>query len=161
MVLFQNIYVRFFADGLELEGINWSNDFASEFEKRRGYNLMPYLPFILFKLGRLELVVDAHYGASKTADFEEIIKRVRFDFELTIAELLDERFTKTYLQWCRDNNVKSRAELYGKGAFPLISSFGCDIPEGESWTYQLAKTSSWRRDAGRRLSPWPWLYHDQ
>ncbi len=129
----------FFADGLELEGCNWSNDIAEEFKKRRGYDIMPYLPFILFKVGRLGIVVDYNYGAEKTGNFAEEIKRIRFDFDLTIAELLDERFTKTYLQWCKDNNVKSRAEIYGKGVFTLEGSFGCDIPEGESWTTNWLK----------------------
>jgi len=129
----------FFTDGLELEGCNWSHDLAEEFKKRRGYDIMPYLPFLLFKVGRLGLVVDENYGAAKTPEFAETIRRVRFDYTLTVAELLDERFTKTYLQWCKDNNVRSRAELYGKGLFSLESNFGCDIPEGESWTTNWLK----------------------
>lgn len=124
----------FFTDSMELEGCNWTDDLAEEFKKRRGYELMPYLPFTMFKVGRLGAVVDGNYGVSKTPEFAEVIKRVRFDFELTKAELLHERFTETYLQWCRDQKVKSRAQAYGRGFFPLESSLGYDIPEGESWT---------------------------
>ena len=128
-------YLRaFFTDSMELEGCNWTGDFAEEFEKRRGYDLMPYLPFVLFKVGRLGAVINEKYGAVKTPGFSEKVDRVRFDFELTKAELLNERFTQTYLQWCRDQNVKSRAQAYGRGFFPLESSLGYDIPEGESWT---------------------------
>ncbi len=128
-------YLRaFFTDSMELEGCNWTTDFAGEFEKRRGYDLMPYLPFILFKVGRLGSVIDDQYGAAKTPAFSDILTRVRFDFEWTKAELLNERFTQTYLQWCRDLHVKSRAQAYGRGFFPLESSLGYDIPEGESWT---------------------------
>ncbi|MCD4769900.1 MAG: glycoside hydrolase family 2, partial [Bacteroidales bacterium] len=129
----------FFTDSMELEGCNWTGDFAEEFEKRRGYNIMPYLPFIMFKVGRLGAVVDANYGVNKTPGFAEEISRVRFDFEYTKAELLNERFTKTYLQWCEDQNVKSRAQSYGRGFFPLESSIGYDIPEGESWTTNWLK----------------------
>ena len=129
----------FFTDSMELEGTNWTNDFAEEFEKRRGYDLMSYLPFTLFKVGRLGAVVDEKYGAKKSPELAEEINRVRFDFELTKAELLYERFTKTYLQWCKDQNVKSRAQAYGQGFFPLESSLGYDIPEGESWTTNWLK----------------------
>ncbi len=129
----------FFTDSMELEGCNWSSDLAEEFKKRRGYDLMPYLPFTMFKVGRLGATVDANYGVEKTPEFKEIITRVRFDFELTKAELLHERFTQTYLEWCKDQNVKSRAQAYGRGFFPLETSLGYDIPEGESWTSNWLK----------------------
>lgn len=129
----------FFTDSMELEGCNWNDDLADEFKKRRGYDLMPWLPFTMFKVGRLGAIVDANYGVTKAGDFAEEIKRVRFDFELTKAELLYERFTQTYLQWCKDHNVKSRAQAYGRAFFPLETSLGYDIPEGESWTTNWLK----------------------
>lgn len=133
-------YLRaFFTDSMELEGCNWTDDLAAEFKKRRGYDMMPYLPFTMFKVGRLGAVVDENYGVAKTPEFTEVIKRVRFDFELTKAELLYERFTETYLQWCKDQHVKSRAQAYGRGFFPLKTSLGYDIPEGESWTTNWLK----------------------
>jgi len=129
----------FFTDSMELEGCNWTGDLAEEFKKRRGYDIMPYLPFTMFKVGRLGGVIDDKYGAVKTPVFEEEIKRIRFDFELTKAELLRERFTNTFLQWCKDQKVKSRAQAYGRGFFPLETSIGYDIPEGESWTTNWLK----------------------
>ncbi|MBN2173700.1 MAG: glycoside hydrolase family 2, partial [Bacteroidales bacterium] len=129
----------FFTDSMELEGCNWSEDIPEEFQKRRGYDLMPYLPFILYKVGRLGGVVSYEYGAEKSKELTEILNRVRFDFERTKAELLNERFTKTYLQWCKDQNVLSRAQSYGNGFFPLESSLGYDLPEGESWTTNWLK----------------------
>ncbi len=128
-----------FTDSMELEGCNWNEDLPEEFKKRRGYDLMPYLPFTMFKVGRLGGVLDYNYGVTKNGDFAEEIKRVRFDFELTKAELLYERFTQTYLQWCNDLHVKSRAQSYGRAFFPLESSLGYDIPEGESWTTNWLK----------------------
>lgn len=128
-------YVRaLFTDSMELEGCNWCDDFAVEFRRRRGYDIMPYLPFILFKVGRLGAVVDENYGAKKGAELTEILNRVRFDYEYTKACLLKERFTDTYVNWCRSLGVKSRAQAYGRGFFPLESSLDYDIPEGESWT---------------------------
>lgn len=124
----------FFSDSMELEGCNWCQDFAWEFQQRNGYDLMPYLPFILFKVGRLGGVLDAHYGASKTPAFEETLQRVRFDFEFTKASLLKERFTEPFVAWSHRQGVQVRAQAYGRGFFPLESSLLFDIPEGESWT---------------------------
>ncbi len=141
-------YLRaLFTDSMELEGSNWTGDFAAEFEKRCGYDVMPYLPFLLFKVGRLGAVVDEQYGAEKTPAFRELLSRVRFDYEYTKACLLKERFTDTYVQWCRDLGVKSRAQAYGRGFFPLESSLEYDIPEGESWT-----TNYLRHKLGEEMS---------
>jgi len=129
----------FFVDSMELEGCNWTSDFAAEFRKRRGYDILPWLPFTMFKVGRLGDAESFEYGAKKSEKFQEQVNRVRFDFELTKAELLDERYTATFLKWCKDNGVKSRAQAYGRGFFPLESSLGYDIPEGESWTTNWLK----------------------
>ena len=133
-------YVRaMFTDSMELEGSNWTGDFAEQFRLRRGYDLMPYLPFMMFKVGRLGDVLDYNYGAEKTPEFKAELQRVRFDFELTKAELLKERFTDTYTGWCKDLGVLSRAPAYGRGFFPLESSLHYDIPEGEAWTTNYLK----------------------
>jgi hypothetical protein len=141
-----------FTDSLELEGANWCSDMREEFTKRRGYDLMPYLPFVLFRITRMgniffkedpgynvyqadSLVVPPiyDYGVKYGSVFNEIIQRVRYDFELTKAELLKERFHDPFLQWCKENKVQSRMQAYGRGYFPLDSSLDVDIPEGETW----------------------------
>ena len=129
----------FFVDSMELEGCNWTSDFAEEFKARRGYDLMPWLPFTMFEVGRLGDVKNFEYGSKKGAKFQEEVNRVRFDFELTKAELLHERYTQTFLSWCKEKGVKSRAQAYGRGFFPEESSLGYDIPEGESWTTNWLK----------------------
>ncbi len=129
----------FFVDSMELEGCNWTSDFAEEFKARRGYDLMPWLPFTMFEVGRLGDVKNFEYGSKKGDKFQEEVNRVRFDFELTKAELLHERYTQTFLSWCKEKGVKSRAQAYGRGFFPEESSLGYDIPEGESWTTNWLK----------------------
>ncbi len=124
----------FFVDSMELEGTNWTDDFREEFLKRRGYDVVPWLPFTMFKVGRLGDVESYVFGAKKGPDFKNKVDRVRYDFELTKAELLQERYTKTFTSWCKEKGVKSRAQAYGRGFFPLESSLYYDIPEGESWT---------------------------
>lgn len=129
------VYLRgYFVDSMELEGSNWTSDFAEQFLRRRGYDLMPYMPLISFKVGRLGEVSSYQYGARKSPDFEKQLRNVRRDYEITKAELFHERYTQTFLDWCRRQGVKSRAQAYGRGFFPYESSLGFDIPEGESWT---------------------------
>lgn len=122
-----------FVDSLELEGANWVDDFYSEFEKRRQYSLKPYLPFILFKTGKMGKILDERYGSEIDAKFKEDLDRVRYDFELTKMELFHERFLETYLEWCKRNKVRSRMQAYGQEMHPLDSALQLDIPECETW----------------------------
>lgn len=122
-----------FTDSMELEGANWTTDMAAEFKKRRGYDLMPYLAFTQFKVGSMGNVFNYSYGAELGPKMKNMIQRMRYDFDLTKAELVKERFIDTFVKWCRDNKVKSRAQAYGRGYFPLEGSFEMDIPECETW----------------------------
>ena len=124
----------YFVDSMELEGSNWTGDFAEEFRRRNGYDIMPWLPFIMFKTGRLGEVVSYEYGAKQSPDFKRRVQTVRLHFERTKAQLLYERFTTVFADWCKAQGVLSRGQAYGRGFFPLLSSTAYDIPEGESWT---------------------------
>lgn len=127
-------FVRsFFIDSLEMEGANWNSDMMAEFQKRRGYDLYPYLPFILFKTGRMGNTISLTYAVNVSAEIEIMLNRMRYDFEYTKAEIFRERFSNNFIKWCRENNIKSRAQAYGRGHFPLEGSFEMDIPEGETW----------------------------
>ncbi|MES2652504.1 MAG: glycosyl hydrolase [Bacteroidota bacterium] len=127
-------YVRsFFVDSLEMEGANWTSDMMIEFKKRRGYDLYSYLPFILFKTGRMGNTIDLNYAVKISPELEKMLNRMRYDFEYTKAELFRERFSNSFSQWCTENKIKSRAQAYGRGHFPLEGSFNMDIPEGETW----------------------------
>jgi alpha-L-rhamnosidase len=123
----------FFTDSLELEGANWCNDMPTEFQNRRGYDLMPWLPFILYKTESMGNTWIYDHGSEYGAEFKEMINRTRYDFELTKAELIKERFVRSFINWCKENNVQSRAQAYGRGYFPLEGSFDIDIPECETW----------------------------
>jgi hypothetical protein len=122
-----------FTDSLELEGANWCNDMREQFQKRRGYDLMPLLPFILYKLEGLGNTWVYDYGAEHGPVFKDMINRMRFDFELTKAELIKERFLDPFINWCKKNKVQSRMQAYGRGYFLLEGSLEPDIPECETW----------------------------
>ena len=123
-----------FTDSMELEGANWTSDMAAEFLKRHGYDITDYLPFILFKIGSMGSALNYDPVVPVTESFQREIQRARYDFEDFKARLMQERFTDTYLAWCRHLGVKARAQAYGRGFYPLENAMGYDIPEGESWT---------------------------
>ena len=123
-----------FTDSMELEGANWTSDMAEEFQKRYGYDITDYLPFILFKIGSMGSAINYNSVVPVTDEFQKEIQRARYDFEDFKAQLMQERFTATYLEWCHGLGVKARAQAYGRGFYPLENALGYDIPEGESWT---------------------------
>jgi len=122
-----------FTDSLELEGANWCADMQTEFQKRRGYDLISFLPYILYKIAGMGNTWDYDHGAEHGPAFKDMIRRMRYDFELTKAELIKERFVDVFIQWCKDNKVQSRMQAYGRGYLLLEGSFDADIPECETW----------------------------
>ncbi len=130
-------YIRaMFCDSMELEGANWNDDLPDEFEKRRGYSLLPYLHFVLKKVGHMGNPLEEEYGTKFSAKVTEEIKRVGLDFYQTRIELFKERFIDTFNTWCHQNNVLSRMQAYGRGMHPLEASMEIDIPECETWLYK-------------------------
>ncbi|MDQ7948156.1 MAG: glycosyl hydrolase [Pedobacter sp.] len=122
-----------FSDSFELEGANWCDDMAEQFKKRNGYDLAPYLPFLLFKIVGHAFLADEIYGATLSPKVQEHIANVRYDFETTRLQLFNERFYQPYLAWCKSNGVKSRVQAYGMELHPVEAAMAVDLPEGESW----------------------------
>ena len=123
----------FFTDSIELEGANWCDDMPAEFHRRRGYDLAPYLPFVLFKVGEMGNAVAGAYGAQFSSDFTKQTQLVRYDFETTKHELFQERFVGSFVDWCRREGVKSRMQAYGMECDPIAAGMMIDIPECETW----------------------------
>jgi len=127
-------YIRaMFCDSMELEGANWNDDLPDEFEKRRGYSLWPYLPFVLKKVGHMGNPLEGDYGTKFPDETADLINRVSLDFYKTRIELFRERFLVPFNEWCHQNNVLSRVQAYGRGYHPLEASMEVDIPECETW----------------------------
>ncbi len=125
----------FFTDSIELEGANWCDDMLQQFQQRRGYDLSPYLPFILFKVGEMGNTVSAPYGARFSPEFQKKTEEVRYDFETLKRELFTERFVATFVAWCHRLGVKSRMQAYGRECDPIAAGMMLDIPECETWIH--------------------------
>ncbi len=130
-----NYFRAFFTDSIELEGANWCNDMFEQFKQRRGYDVEPYFPFILYKVGEMGNAVNEEYGSKFSPEIKAMLNRIHYDFEITRVELFQERFIKTFTTWCTAHGVKSRMQAYGMDCHPLESSMTIDIPECETWIW--------------------------
>lgn len=106
-------------DSWECGSQNWSAGFASEFLKRRGYDLMPYLPLF----------------AGVPVDDVETSERVLRDVRATAAELVVDIFYKVLADKAREYGCLFSAECVS----PTMVSDGMlhykavDFPMGEFW----------------------------
>ena len=103
-------------DSWECGSQNWSRHFAQEFERRRGYDLLPLLPL---------------YAGVPMSGGDEVLRDVR----RTINELVNEVFFVTVAQKARDYGV----QLSSESVAPTMVSDGMehykyvDLPMGEYW----------------------------
>lgn len=125
-----------FCDSFELEGDNWTGNMPEEFRKRMGYDLEPYLPYVVRRVGGMGEPVREAYGcefSEKVTD--EVVNRVRNDFWHVQTELFRENFVDTYNDWCHRNGLLSRVQAYGRQLNPIEASMSIDLPECESWIH--------------------------
>ncbi|MDE7456166.1 MAG: DNA-binding protein [Prevotella sp.] len=103
-------------DSWECGSQNWSPSFAHEFERRRGYDLLPLLPI---------------YAGVPMQGGDEVLRDIR----LTINELVNEVFFTTVAQKARQYGVS----LSSESVAPTMVSDGMehykyvDLPMGEYW----------------------------
>lgn len=122
-----------FVDSFELEGANWNDRFAEDFQSRYHYDVVPYIPFFLRKTKGMGDPVNYQPSVEVGEAQQDTVERVRYDFEQLKAEKLLVML-QDFHDWCHAHGVRSRAQAYGRNLFPLESSLKVDIPECESWT---------------------------
>jgi hypothetical protein len=117
-----------FCDSLEVEAeIYWTDNFLSEFHRRRGYDLTPWLPFIQTP-GR-----GNPYGPYESAPWFEgpDAERVRKDYSQTVSDLWIDNFFAPLGEWLHKRGLKARVQAHGAPA-DLLKAYGlADIPETE------------------------------
>ena len=108
-------------DSWEVGTQNWTPKFRQEFERRRGYDPLTWLPDILETAGG-QGGQPSGAGAHFTVGNPEIVKRFRWDYNQTVAELL------------ATNYVARLAELAHEHGLSL-SLEGYNLPFGDEATY--------------------------
>lgn len=135
-----------FCDSLEVYGSDWTDEFPEEFQKRRGYDLTPFLPALVGGIG-------AKTGA------------IRHDWGRTLSELFNEHFVAQVERWARQHGTLFRAQLYGTPPALLSSYSTVDLVEGEGAHWNGFAPARWASSAshlyGRTVTSsevWTWLH---
>ena len=135
-----------FCDSLEVYNQDWSSDFLEEFQRRRGYDLKPHLPWLVNDLGPQT-------------------RALRRDWGKTLTELLNERFLAPMHEWSKRNGVLFRIQDYGVPPAALSSNAFADISEGEGAQWKVVRAARWASSAnhiyGRNITSsetWTWLH---
>ena len=135
-----------FSDSLEVYNSDWTGDFLAEFQKRRGYDLTPYLPAL-------------------AGDIGPQTRAIRHDWGLTLSELCDDRYLQPLNAWAKAHGTKFRSQTYGIPPVTLSSQRFVDLPEGEGTQWKRFSTTRWASSAnhlyGRPVTSsetWTWLH---
>lgn len=72
----------------EIYRSHWTNGFEDLFKKRRGYDIIPFLPEIVFPAA------------------DPVFSKARYDYYQTLTELFAENFTARIYGWCDRHNIK-------------------------------------------------------
>ncbi|MEZ4825378.1 MAG: glycosyl hydrolase [Bacteroidia bacterium] len=110
---------------------HFTDDFLEEFKKRRGYDLVPYLPVVL-QPGRDNFLFQAiaiKSGPEYVITPED--SRIRYDYSRTVSELFSERFLKPTTDWAGKRGLHSRVQAYGMETDLIRAAGMADIPETE------------------------------
>jgi len=106
-------------DSWELGPINWTRRMPAEFQRRRGYDLIPWLPTM----------------TGVVLDSRERSNRFLADFRRTLADLFAEH-VRRLAELAHSRGLKLQSETGGPHAAPIdaLQTMGlCDYPTGEFW----------------------------
>jgi len=139
-----------FSDSLEDYGSDWTPNLLAEFQRRRGYDLTPYLPALVGDMG------------PDTAG-------VRHDWGQTLTELANEKFLQPLHTWAQQHHTLFRSQTYGFPPVTLSSNQFEDLPEGEGKAsinmWREFSDTRWAASAGHLFhhpvissETWTWLH---
>ena len=108
-------------DSWELGGINWSDEFVSEFLHRRGYSPLAYLPVI----------------AGKIVESRQVSNAFLADFRKTIGECIAENHYRVFAARAREYGMGIQPESAGPHTAPIdgLKNYGySEIMMSEFWS---------------------------
>ena len=112
-------FVNVHVDSWEVGTQNWTPKLPGEFAKRRGYDLLRFLPVL----------------TGRVVDSPQITDRFLWDFRRTIADLFSENYSGKFAEMAHKSGMTYSVEPYG--SFPGMDlEYGryADIPMTEFWT---------------------------
>ena len=144
-----------FCDSIEVSGANWTDGFAELFYTAYGYRMDNWMPF-LFYLANSDYSADSH-TKSFTTEFQDQLKRVRYDYNKLLVETFLKNFTWAYKDFCNENGILCRYQAYGTPFFMgMLDGYMIpDIPESNNWIYTVEmKDSIWKWNDSHGYMNW-------
>lgn len=108
-----------------------SADILAEFRRRRGYDLRPHLPVVFVDAADSFYVSELLPSRKPNFTLGEMDDRIRHDYQLTLSDLVVERFLDETRTWAAARGLKSRGQGYGMDIDVLRALGANDIPETE------------------------------
>ena len=100
----------------------------AEFEKRRGYDLIPHLPELL-------------QGSTPQAE------AVRHDWGQTLSDLIRENYLAPLTRFAETHHTLFRSQTYGEPAVTLADEVTANLPEGEGPQWRAFSFTRWASSA--------------
>jgi len=126
-------------DSWEGGGQNWTRTMPEEFKRRRGYDLLPFLP--IFTGGPLG--PDKKHSkappvvSGRVLDSPEITERFLFDFRKTISELCAENYWAEFSRLAKAEGLRFTSESYTTIGDDFEATRFVDEPTSEFWSDEL------------------------
>ena len=105
-------------DSYEVGGQNWTANFRQEFQKRRGYDPLKFLPAF----------------TGRVVDNPAVTERFLWDVRRTIADLFAENYYGHFAELCRQHGLKNAVEPYTGPFESLQCGAPADVVMGEFWS---------------------------
>ncbi len=117
-----------FNDSYEVYETDYTENFLTEFAKRRGYDLTLYLPMLQEKQDN------------------EIANRIRSDYRETLSDLLKTEFNQNWTEWAHQNQYKTKLQAHGSPGNLLDLYATADVPECETFGSMPFEIPGFRRE---------------
>ena len=105
-------------DSYEVGGQNWTAQFREEFQVRRGYDPLKFLPTL----------------TGRVVDNPALSERFLWDFRRTIADLFAENYFGHFAKICRQHGLQNAVEPYTGPFESMQSGATADVVMGEFWS---------------------------
>ncbi len=120
---------NFFNDSYEVYGADWTDDLLEQFARRRGYKLEEYFPEFL------------------SQERTETTRRLISDYRETLAELLQENFTRQWTDWAHKHGSRTRNQAHGSPGNLIDLYATVDVPECEGFGLSDFSIRGLRKDS--------------
>jgi alpha-L-rhamnosidase len=127
-------------DSLEVQAeMFWTGDLPAEFQRRRGYSLIPYLPALNTPRDSSFNPLDPNWGGAlpvRPYEFNgDVGERVRYDYAQTLTDLYCDRYLNAFAQWAHSKGMRTRVQVaYNYFALDMLrSARAVGIAENESF----------------------------